>query len=163
MRHPIFDAIIFVAICALSSWANGQNAYKCGSTYSQTPCPDGVPVATGDTRTEAQKRQTESATSLTARTADAMEKDRLAQEKRDLAANRSAAPSTTPGTQAPTHKEADKPPGATAKKKKKKNEPEYFTAQVPGEKKHKEKAAKAVKTAKAAKAAKSKKAADQKS
>ena len=146
MRHPVLDAIFLIAACALSPWASAQNAYKCGNTYSQTPCPGAVPVAIDDSRTSAQQKQTDAATAMTSKTASTLEKDRLAQEKRDLAANKPALPVVNSSVKAPT----DEPPKTSAKKKKKKGEPEYFTAQVPGEKKTKAKA----KEAKASKAKK---------
>ena len=151
MRHPVLDAIFFIAACALSPWASAQNAYKCGNTYSQTPCPGAVPVAVDDSRTSAQQKQTDAATAMTSKTAGTLEKDRLAQEKRDLAANKPTAPVVNSSVKAPT----DEPPKTSAKKKKKKGEPEYFTAQVPGEKKTKAKA-KAAKASKAKKEAASK-------
>lgn len=36
MRFPI--AVLLLAICSAPAWA--QSVYKCGSTYSQTPCAD---------------------------------------------------------------------------------------------------------------------------
>ena len=152
MRHPVLNAIFFIAACALSPWASAQNAYKCGNTYSQTPCPGAVPVAVDDSRTSAQQKQTDAATAMTSKAAGTLEKDRLAQEKRDLAANKPASPVVNSGVKAPT----DEPPKTSAKKKKKKGEPEFFTAQVPGEKKTKVKVAKAAKATKAKKEAASK-------
>ena len=152
MRHPVLNATFFIAVCALSTWASAQNSYKCGSTYSQTPCPDAVPVAIDDGRTSAQKKQTDAATAMTAKTAGTLEKDRLAQEKRDLASNKPA----SPGVNSSAKASPAEPPKTSAKKKKKKGEPEYFTAQVPGEKKTKAKAAKATKATKAKKEAASK-------
>lgn len=147
--HRIFNAIFLIAISALSPWAIAQNSYKCGSNYSQTPCPDAVPVTTDDSRSNVQRKQADASTARIARTADVMEKDRLAQEKKDLAANRVGAMTADKPVSS-----ADAP--AKAGTKKKKNAPEYFTAQVPGEKKAKkktvkEKASKAVGTAKAKK------------
>ncbi len=149
MSRSILSAIFFIAISALSPWALAQKSYKCGNTYSQAPCTDAVPLATDDSRSNAQKNQNDATTARIARTADTMEKDRLSQEKRDLAANKVVA--VTPDKSVSS---ADAPVNASLKKKKK--APEYFTAQVPGEKKVKKKAVKE-KTAKAASTSKAKK------
>jgi hypothetical protein len=135
MQIPIFKTIILIATCTLSVAAIGQRIYKCADAYSQLPCPDGTVVNAVDQRTNAQKTQTESAVRRDARIADAMEKARLAQEKKDLAAN-------TP----PSKAASVEPPKKTAPKqvKKKKKEPEYFTAQVPGAKKKPSNAKKAL-------------------
>lgn len=121
-------AIFLIAACALSTGATAQNTYKCGDTYSQLACPGAVAVDAADQRTSAQKTQADLATGRDARTADAMEKARLQHEKIDLAANTPPLPAASTDT-------ASTPGTPQAKKKKK--IPEFFTAQVPGEKKKK--------------------------
>jgi len=125
MQSRPLNAIFLIAACALSTGATAQNTYKCGDTYSQLPCPGGITIDAADQRTSAQKTQTDLATGRDARTADAMEKARLQQEKIDIAAN------TPPVPPANTDK-AGTPDTPQAKKKKK--APAYFTAQTPGEK-----------------------------
>ncbi len=88
--HPL-SAIVFVAACALSTASIAQNAYKCADGYSQTPCPGGVAV-NADARSAEQKAQADLATARDARVAAAMEKARIEQERRDLAANTPSKP-----------------------------------------------------------------------
>ncbi|WP_157979304.1 hypothetical protein [Rhodoferax ferrireducens] len=129
MHNRTVNAIFLVASCALSTGAGAQNTYKCGNTYSQLPCTGGVVIDTSDQRTPAQKTQADLATDRNAQTAAAMEKARLRQEEMDIAAN------TAPPPKA--HTAAVKRSSATqtkARQKQKKKEPEYFAAQVPGEK-----------------------------
>ena len=142
MRHSFLNAIILISTIALSTWVSAQNAYRCGNTYSQTPCPNAVPVDINDSRTSAQKKQTDAATAGSTKAGDTMEKSRLAQEKRDLAANRGPAPLIAPAAVQPTAPAT--PSKAHAKRKKKTSQ--YFTAQAPREKKEK-KPAKAKKEA----------------
>ncbi len=71
--------------------------------------------------------QADLATRRDAKAADAMEKARLSQEKRDLAANMPPSKTSRPA--------ASKKTVAKQITKKKKKASEYFTAQVPGEKK----------------------------
>jgi len=142
--HRLFSIALFlIAASALSTGASAQNAYKCGNSYSQTPCPDAVPVDAGDKRTSAQKMQADAATARTAQTANAMEKDRLTLEKK--------APTASKGTTADLSPPTNETPPQAGRNKKK--APAYFTAQVPGEKKVKKKIAKAAKATKAKKEA----------
>ena len=129
MQSHTLNAIFSIAIAVLSTGALGQTVYKCGNTYSQVPCPGGVVVDVTDKRTSAQKAQTDLATGRDARTADAMEKARLQQEKIDLAAN-------TPPTKAASADTASSISTSQAKKKKK--APEYSTVRTADEKKKKQ-------------------------
>lgn len=130
MQNLMLNAIFLIFFCALSTVSGAQNVNKCGTTYSQTPCPDGQVLDVTDKRTSAQKAQTDLATGRDARTADAMEKARLQQEKMDLAAN-------TPPTKSAIAATATNTPSPQAKKKKRTG-PEYLTAQVSGKKKKKQ-------------------------
>jgi hypothetical protein len=132
VQNLLLKALLLIAAGALSSIATAQKTYKCGDTYSQTACPGGVLIDTADPRSNAQKVQSDLLISRDAKTADAMQKSRLQQEAKDLAANSS---STLPTAPAPAPAVQDTP--QTSQLKKKKKAPEYFTAQVPGEKKKK--------------------------
>lgn len=74
-------ALISIASVLLPSWATGQNVYRCGNSYSQTPCPGGETIGVNDARDADQKRQTDNAMRLDERRARALEKARIAQEK----------------------------------------------------------------------------------
>src|SRR5512133_399464 len=87
MPSHTFIATIIIATSALSTGAGAQNVYKCGNTYSHMACPDGNVIDATDQRTSAQKYQTDQAIDRDARLADAMQKARLKQEKKDLSAN----------------------------------------------------------------------------
>ena len=87
MSSPASKALLSLTFGALSMAASAQVTYRCGNSYSQTPCPGGAIIDTDDPRTREQKAQTDMATQRDARTANAMEKARLQQEARDLAAN----------------------------------------------------------------------------
>jgi hypothetical protein len=127
MHSTSLNAIFLIAFCALSTGATAQNTYKCGDAYSQVPCPGARIIDATDSRTPAQKTQADLVTGRAARTADAMEKARLQQEKIDSAANAAPVP--------PAHLETASATGTTHAKKKKRKAPDYFTAQAPGEKK----------------------------
>ena len=88
-------AAIFIAVCAYSSGASAQKTFKCGNVYSETPCAGGVAIDTQDTRTKEQKTQADAATTRTADAAAALEKERLAREKKEEAANKKTAVAPT--------------------------------------------------------------------
>ncbi len=114
-------AFIFIAITLAATAAQGQNVYKCGNSYSQTPCVDGKTVDVSDPRSAAQKAEADATTRRGAKAADVMERSRLREEAQMRAANRAAAP---------------KPAKAAAPKKTKKEKPpEYFIAPHPDGKK----------------------------
>jgi hypothetical protein len=130
-------------VCTALGWvapatAQGtQNVYRCGNTYSQQPCADGKLVAASDSRSAAQKSQTDDATKRDAKVADAMEKARLKEEAKPVPVGMPAA------TQASAPKDAKKSDRKAKKAKSKKDE--HFTAvapKKPGEEPAKKKATK---------------------
>jgi hypothetical protein len=98
MSGLVLNALALLAVGAVSMNSSAQLTYKCGNSYSQTPCPDAVLVDTEDRRTSAQKLQTDQATQRDARVADAMERARLQQEAKDLAANTPAPKASHPAS-----------------------------------------------------------------
>ncbi len=131
MQSFVFNAIFLVAVMAFSSGAKAQNTYRCGDSYSQTPCPGAAIIDTADKRTQAQKAQTDQASKRDAQIANAMEKARLQQEAKDLAANM---PAIKPATPASASKARKKKPSkivfvkAPVEKKKKKT-PQQMAAE----------------------------------
>ena len=111
-------AIIFIAANAMTARAGAQETYKCGNSYSQTPCPGGQKVETDDARSAEQKAQTRAAADRDAKAATAMEKDRTAKESKAAPAYVAPARETAPATESK--------PVITKPKK-----PAYFTAVEP--------------------------------
>ena len=115
-------------------WANAQKTYRCGNSYSQTPCTDGKTVDVTDSRTADQQKQAAAANASRMSEVSSLEKTRLAREKQELAARKVPAavisPSATPsGLPAPNDK-------ALAKRRKKTLS--GFTAPTPTKKKAKQ-------------------------
>jgi len=114
----------FIAIILATATlaAHAQQVWRCGSSYSQAPCPDGVPLAVSDPRTASDAAKAAQVAKADQQRADAMEKARLDQEKKAPKAQVMGAP------QAPASA-----PQADKKKAKKsgKKEPEHFTAVAP--------------------------------
>ena len=117
MRNRFLNTIVFIAIGSMSTWASAQNVYRCGNTYSQTPCDNGKTIDVTDSRTAAQQKQAAAATSNRVAQAGVLEKERLAREKRVLTTKKGPAAVIAPaagpsGVPAPTDK-------ALAKRRKK--------------------------------------------
>ena len=123
-RQTLPASLLLLAL-VLSLPGMAQTAYKCANSYSQVPCPGGKALDTNDARSPTQKAQADQSTAQAAKMADKLEKDRLAQEK--------AAPSGKPAPATAAKEPAA--PVAIKPTKKKKPAPEYFTAEVPSEKK----------------------------
>jgi hypothetical protein len=116
---PIAIALIAFAASA----AHAQATYRCGSTYSATPCPGGAPVATQDERSAAQAKQAAAAAKRDAKLAERMEKERVAQEKAVAGPSKLVVGVAKPAAQPASAKKA--------KGKAKKDEPEMITATGP--------------------------------
>lgn len=80
--HPLI-ATFFIAVCAISTGASAQKVYRCGSTYSQTPCGGGKTLETaspGAQTAAARKQAIDKENKRQVAAAKAMEKERLANE-----------------------------------------------------------------------------------
>ncbi len=98
---PVRTLVTIPACRLLASFAMGvllyaptayaQTTYRCGNTYSQSPCADGVAVDAQDKRTDAQKNQADATTARVNAAQKELETERLAREKREAAENRKAA------------------------------------------------------------------------
>ena len=72
---------VAVLTISLAAWAaHAQGVYRCGNDYGQARCPEGKAVQVDDARTAEQKKVAEDVALGNRKTADAMEKARLAQE-----------------------------------------------------------------------------------
>lgn len=142
-RHLSF-AILFVVLGSISTGASAKNGvYRCGSSYSQKPCTDAVVVDVQDARTQAQKVQADAAIRRDTATGNAMEKERLAREERERAAqarlaaadNKQSAPQPKKAASAADTKDTAKRAKAQQKKRAPaQHTPEVFVASEPGTK-----------------------------
>lgn len=117
--------VVMLASVAMSPVAQASTIYKCGTTYSQFPCPAGEVIKADDLRSAAQKKQSDRATSRDIKLADNIEKGRLKQERLDIAAN--APPSTAKAGAVAPKENSRKASESKARK------PAWFVARVPGE------------------------------
>jgi hypothetical protein len=119
MTKRITAALLLLALCGwLPAQAQVKTVYRCGGSYSDTPCPGGTVVTTDDPRSAAQRAQTDAATKRDARSAQVLEHERLKQE----------------GKPVPAIILAPEPPASAAARPaagKKLKKPEVFTAVSP--------------------------------
>lgn len=73
-------AAAFACTIAGLAPAQAQPVYRCGDSYSQKPCPGGRAVNVEDPRSPAQREDARAAAQRDARTAQALEKERLKAE-----------------------------------------------------------------------------------
>jgi hypothetical protein len=71
---------LLLSLAAAAPRAHAQAVYRCGSTYSQTPCPDGRIVPATDPRSAAQRAEAKRVAALERQQGQQMERERLAQE-----------------------------------------------------------------------------------
>ena len=127
-------ASLFIVITAVPTATAAENIYKCGTSYSQTPCADGKVLIIEDTRDAEQKKVVDANTRRDAKLANDMKKERLAQER----TNRSApterkSHSKTPDGAVIAVAPAPAPTTITPKRiKPKPYKPAGFVAVVPG-------------------------------
>lgn len=126
MQKPTLLALLVFASLPLSTVQAATRVYKCGTTYSQFPCPGGETIKADDIRSRAQKTQSDRAIASDRKIAETMAKNLLKQEKRDIAAN-------TPRAVAQANQA--KPTKTTVQSRKRSTKkPDWFIAQVPGNK-----------------------------
>jgi hypothetical protein len=73
-------AAVTLLFCFAAGTAQAQEVYRCGSAYSQTPCPQGRLVEADDARSEAQRAEAARVAVSERRLATEMRRDRLAEE-----------------------------------------------------------------------------------
>jgi hypothetical protein len=69
-------------LASLSAASQAQTVYRCGNTYSQTPCPDARVVDATDTRTAAQRAEARRVAQAERELAAELRRDRLSEEAR---------------------------------------------------------------------------------
>ena len=126
-------AMVLVCFCAAAPTL-AQTVYRCGSNYSDTPCPQALSVPAADPRTLAQKAQTDRATTQTTVLAEKLEKSRRADEAEAIRRAQAEAKAVAPATKTP-HK--NKPDNEIAPYKKGKKNKKAATAPLPQTKKPK--------------------------
>ncbi len=80
-RQIVGASALFIGYVTLASSLQAQPIYRCVNSYSQTPCPGGTAIDVQDSRSPAQKAQSDAATAQAARLANEMEKTRLKDEQ----------------------------------------------------------------------------------
>jgi len=93
MKHGL--AALLLAGAALNAGAAGP-IYRCGSVYSQVPCPDGKLIDSADPRSAAQRAEARRMAAWERRRAAELERERRTRE----AAAKASAPAASAGEQA---------------------------------------------------------------
>lgn len=138
MKTFTLIAILFIAFQSISTKSSAEEVYRCGSTYSQKPCPDAVKVEVQDSRTPTQKAEADAKTRAETAQVQAIEKAHQKEEVQRRADNAKLAAAQAKQAAAKPSKAASSEVGvksatASASKGKKKStktkkEPEFFVA-----------------------------------
>lgn len=115
------------------AWAQ-TTVYRCGNSYSQTPCPEGKAVSVDDRRSAAQQQLAQSSAERQAKQAEGLEKDRIKQE-REQAKNLAKAQNNNAGKGKQEAKSAPAPKPTVLTPKRMQppgHKPDQFVAKVPG-------------------------------
>lgn len=125
---------LLLALAGATAQAAGP-VYRCGSSYSQTPCPGGTQVEAGDPRTAAQRAEARRIAAAERTAARKAEQERLAAEKKQRGepAIASLGPTAASAPAKATAKSSgkDKPRRKANSKGNKGDKSEPFTAVVP--------------------------------
>ena len=127
-KHLVLASLVAVSTCTAGA---AQQVYRCGSSYSQTPCAGGVAVQTDDPRTEEQRAAAKQGLSADKALAKDLEATRRKEAAQAMAADKLALARAEAAHKKP---EVKKPAPEKAKKKSagtrtaKVKEPEFFTA-----------------------------------
>ncbi|APW47353.1 hypothetical protein [Rhodoferax antarcticus] len=129
-------ALVLIAIGAYSHWARAEKVYKCGTTYSQTPCQGSTTLNVDDTRDPAEKKRMDAQTKRDAELGQDMQQSRLTNEAALAAERAHIADSAAKLKQArQTAKEPAAEPVLVYARKPRLNrphKPDGFTAVAPG-------------------------------
>lgn len=120
-------ALFLIATCAMSMGAQAAKVYKCGNSYSQVPCADGVELSPPTEPSAQQQRAARKLAEQDEKTAHTLEKERLAAEKAVLKEQQAADKARKAQDKAASKEKAQDT-------KKSKKEPEFFTAKAPAAK-----------------------------
>ena len=115
-----FAASLFLITAGLCQ----AQTYRCGNSYSFTPCADGTSIDSSDPRTPAQQKAALASTQRQQAQASALEKDRL---KKEAAAQKESKPTQQPASNASKAAARNEAPPKQHHKPQRKP-PEYFTA-----------------------------------
>jgi hypothetical protein len=126
LKHLVLPAL---TLLLASSGTSAQTVYRCGNSYSQTPCAGAVAVPAEDARTDAQRAAARQALASDKALAKDMEASRLKDEAMALAREKALASATAhkkPESKKTTEVKTRKKAGSSRTAKAK--EPEFFTA-----------------------------------
>ena len=89
-KHLVLTSLAVLSICQSAS---AQQVYRCGSSYSQTPCTGAIAVPTEDARTDEQRLAAKQALASDKALAKDMETSRRKDEAMALAREKALASS----------------------------------------------------------------------
>jgi hypothetical protein len=117
LKHLVGLSLTSLACATASTLSSAQAVYRCGNSYSQTPCAHGVIVQTDDARSEAQRAAAQQVVSEQKTLATEMETARKKDEALAFQREQTARAAQTRLAGAKTREEAKKTRDAKPHKK----------------------------------------------
>ncbi len=134
-QRLVLPAVTAIAALCIYPTVNAQQVYRCGNSYSQTPCDGAIAINTDDPRTEAQRAEAKAGLSSDKALAKDLEATRrkdeataLAQQKAVQASNDKKTAAGKLAEKKESKKNEKKKAGGVRTVKVKNAEPEFFTA-----------------------------------
>ena len=119
LRRTALPALLIALFSGFATpHAHAQTVYRCGSTYTHTPCAEGRVVAATDPRSAAQRAEAQRVAALERQQARQMERERLAQEAAHKPAQATGFDSRASATAAAAASSAERGPHQKKKKRK---------------------------------------------
>jgi hypothetical protein len=133
-QRLVLPAVTAIAALCIYPTVNAQQVYRCGNSYSQTPCDGAIAVNTDDPRTEAQRAEAKAGLSSDKALAKDLEATRRKDEAMALAQQKAVQASNDKKTAAgkladkKESKKKEQKAGGIRTVKVKNAAPEFFTA-----------------------------------
>ncbi|MDH4449258.1 MAG: hypothetical protein QE265_01530 [Rhodoferax sp.] len=134
MRHPVLIAICCAVVGLMGVRATAQTIYRCGVTYSETPCGAGTTlegVAPSKESPTERQRAAAHENQRQAKAADALENARQAQEAQAARRHQAEAQAMATDKARTAKTQAPAVPHSARKAAKSDKDPGYFTAKPP--------------------------------
>jgi len=127
-------AIFSVILSTLAAAGHSETIFRCGSTYSQTPCAGAAQINIDDERDPARKQEVDAATRRDAKLAKSLEQQRLQAEKMANSPTQDNPKAYPPVSKTTRITPTEAPPTTLTPKRPRKQtyKPKGFIALVPG-------------------------------
>lgn len=133
-QHPILTLFFTAMLGTLPVAGMGETIFRCGNSYSQTPCAGAAQINIDEARDPSRKQEVDAATRRDAKLANSLEQQRLQTEKAAIQPLQNTRHASVQTGKTPPNATTEVPPTLLTPKRPRKQtyQPKGFMAQVPG-------------------------------